>query len=69
MQIKNRNTKVEGTGSSQHDAKLPVICRCYICNEGITDEKDKLEMHGEIVCSQCLDDNMYMALQDGGGIS
>lgn len=45
----------------------PVICRCYICNKGIADEKDKSEMHGEIVCSQCWDDNMYMALQDGGG--
>ena len=44
-----------------------VICRCYICNKEIADEKDKLEMHGEIVCSQCWDDNMYLALQDGGG--
>lgn len=53
--------------STATDGKPPVICRCYICNEEITDEKDKLEMHGEIVCSQCWDDNMYMALQDGGG--
>lgn len=52
---------------SQPSCLGSVICCCYICNKEITDEKDKLEMHGEFVCSQCWDDNMYMALQDGGG--
>ena len=49
------------------DGKPPVIFRCYICNKEIADEKDKAEMYGEIVCSQCWDDDMYMSMQYGGG--
>lgn len=58
---------VEALASASNNGKPNVICCCYLCNKELVDEKDKLDMHGEVVCSQCWDDNMYMALQDSGG--
>ena len=52
----------------QNGTKPLVKCWCFLCHVELIEEKDKLEMHGETVCSQCWDENMYIALQDGGGV-
>lgn len=58
----DRRDEADFTSVSQTNAKTNVKCWCFLCHIELIEEKDKLEMHGETVCSQCWDDNMYMAL-------
>lgn len=64
----NSEQNVQPTSESGNSTKPNVKCWCFLCHIELIEEKDKLEMYGETVCSQCWDDNMYMALQDGGGV-
>jgi hypothetical protein len=45
-----------------------VVCSCYMCGKVIEQPEEQFDMHGEIVCQDCWDYNMYQALQDGGGM-
>lgn len=42
------------------------VCRCYMCERTIEQPEEQFNMHGEVVCQDCWDYNMYQALQDGG---
>ena len=44
------------------------VCSCYMCGKVIEQPEEQFDMHGEIVCQDCWDYNMYQALQDGGGM-
>ena len=58
----------EDLTSSQTIAKPLVKCWCFLCHIELVEEKEKFGMHGEIVCPECYNDNMYMALQNSGGL-
>ena len=62
----NKKQKDENMQVNPADGKPFVICRCHVCNKEITDEKDKCDMYGEVVCQQCIDDEMYNMLYNNG---
>jgi hypothetical protein len=45
-----------------------VVCSCYMCGKVIEKPEEQFDMHGEMVCQDCWNYNMYQALQDGGGM-
>lgn len=55
-------TDVQVTSSSQTIIKPIVKCWCFLCHVELVEEKEKFGMHGEIVCPECYDDNIYQAL-------